>query len=199
MLIVGLTGDVGAGKSTLCMVWREMGALIVNADEIAKRQWDVPEVRRAAEKRWGTGFFVSDKKEMHSKIAAKIFNDALEYKFATKIIHAAVQKEIRRMAAENEGWMVLEIPLLFESGHYQWLDYTVYVTAPLEKRIRRNAARGWDESEIARRESWFMPREAKLTRADFVLENDGTLDEWKKKGRELGQFFLTKMSSQKER
>lgn len=195
MLTVGLTGDVGAGKSTISIVWREMGALIANADEIAKKQWDVPEVRRAAEERWGVGFLDCDKKEMHSKIAAKIFADAEEYKFATKIIHAAVQRELKLMVTENKGWLVLEIPLLFEGGNYQWLDYVVYAAAPREKRIERNAARGWDESEIARRESWFLPREEKLARADFVLENNGTLEEWKQKGRELGQFFLSKMAS----
>lgn len=177
-----------------------MGATIVDADAVAKRQWDAPEVRRAAEERWGAGFFDCDKincdkKEMYANIAAKIFNDAEEYKFATEIIHKAMQKEILRIVAESCGWLVLEIPLLFESGHYQWLDYVVYATAPREKRIERNAARGWDEEEIARREIWFMPREEKLSRSDFVLENNGTAEEWESKGRKLGRFFLEKMSS----
>lgn len=194
ILTVGLTGDVGAGKSTISRVWREMGALTVDADELAKRQWDAPEVRRAAEERWGAGFFAGDKREIYSKIAAKIFNDAEEYKFASKIIHKAVYEEILRVAGTNEGWLVLEIPLLFESGHYDWLDYIVYAAAPREKRIERNACRGWDENEMARREAWFMSRDEKISRSDFVLENDGTLEEWETKGRELGRLFLDRMA-----
>lgn len=166
----------------------------MDADELAKRQWDAPEVRRAAEARWGEGFFVGDKREMYSKIAAKIFNDAEEYKFASKIIHKAVYEEIRRVAASHDGWLVLEIPLLFESGHYDWLDYIVYAAAPREKRVERNACRGWDEKEMARREAWFMPRDEKISRSDFVLENSGTMEEWEAKGRELGRLFLDRMA-----
>lgn len=172
-----------------------MGALTVDADEAAKRQWDAPEVRRAAERRWGDGFFSCDKREMYSKIAAKIFNDAEEYKFAAKIIHKAVYEELLSVAAANDGWLVLEIPLLFESGHYDWLDYIVYAAAARKKRIERNAGRGWDENEMARREAWFMSRDEKISRSDFVLENDGTMEEWEAKGRELGRLFLNKMAS----
>lgn len=194
ILTIGLTGDVGAGKSTLSRVWREMGALIVDADEVAKRQWDVPEVRCMAEERWGAGFFVHDKREMYSKIAAKIFSDAEEYKFAAKIIHEAVYEEILRVVAANDGWLVLEIPLLFESGHYDWLDYVVYVASARGKRVERNACRGWDEREMARREAWFMSRDEKISRSDFVLENDGTIEEWETKGRALGRLFLNRMA-----
>lgn len=167
-----------------------MGALTVDADEVAKRQWDEPEVRRAAEERWGAGFFAGDKREMYARIAAKIFNDAEEYKFAAKIIHKAVYKELLRVVAANDGWLVLEIPLLFESGHYEWLDCVVYAAAPREKRVARNARRGWDENEMARREAWFMSRDEKMSRSDFVLENNGTVEEWEAKGRELGRLFL---------
>ena len=57
MSIIGLTGDVGAGKSTLCSVWREMGARVIDADTVARSMWDRADVRAEAEKRWGAGFF----------------------------------------------------------------------------------------------------------------------------------------------
>lgn len=193
ILTVGLTGDVGAGKSTLAGLWREMGALVLDADKIAKEQWQSPEVRREASSRWGTDFFSGGQKDIYAKIAGKIFSDEDEYEFATKLIHAATRSEIKHTLASARGWVVLEIPLLFESGGYDWLDWVVYAAAPLARRVARNASRGWDEAEVARRERWFMPREEKMRRASFVLENDGTFAEWEKKGRELGEFFLKQL------
>lgn len=193
ILTVGLTGDVGAGKSTLIHVWREMGAWVIDADEVAKRQWNDSDIRAEASSRWGAGFFDGEPKEVYAKIAARIFSDETEYKFATKLIHGETFKEIKNMMASSHGWVVIEIPLLFESGHYDWLDYIVYAAAPREKRIAMNHARGWDEEEIARRERWFMPRDEKMRLADAVLENNGTVGEWEEKGKKLGGFFLEKM------
>lgn len=172
-----------------------MGALVVDADAVAKKQWDDPDVRCRAAVRWGADFFIGDKKDIYTKIAARIFGNEAEYKFATELIHEATFKEIKRIIAQSSGWVALEIPLLFESGHYQWLDYIVYASATYEKRVERNRSRGWDEKEMTRRENWFMPREEKISRSDFVLENDGTIEEWEGKGRLLGQFFLEQIKN----
>ena len=99
MSIIGLTGDVGAGKSTLCSVWREMGARVIDADTVARSMWDRPEVRAEAEKRWGAGFFDEpDHKTLWAKIAAKIFDDAEEYKFASALIHRRTGEELKKLA-----------------------------------------------------------------------------------------------------
>lgn len=191
ILTVGLTGDVGAGKSTLSQIWREMGALIIDADDVAKNQWEDPYVRRLASLRWGEDFFTGEKRYVYMKISAIIFSNEKEYKFATQLIHEATFKDIERILDETDaGWVVLEIPLLYESGHYEWLDYVVYASAPLEKRIQRNRARGWDAKELERRERWLLPREIKIAHADFIIENNGTLDEWEEKARGLGDIFL---------
>lgn len=170
-----------------------MGAQVIDADEIAKEQWNDPRVRLEATSRWGENFFSGEPKEVYAKIAAKIFSDEAEYKFASKLIHDATFREIKHILAGSHGWIVVEIPLLFESSRYDWLDYIVYVSAPSEKRAAINIVRGWDEKEIARRERWLMPRDIKMRLAGFVAENNGTLEEWEKKGRELGHFFMKKM------
>ena len=188
MSIIGLTGDVGAGKSTLCSVWRDMGATVLDADEVARSMWDRADVRAEAEARWGAGFFDEpDKKTLWAKIAAKIFNDKTEYKFASELIHARTGEELKRAAKSASGWVVVEIPLLYESGRYDWLDYVVYATAPFDKRVARNAKRNWDAKEISHREDKLLPSEEKAAKADFVLVNDGTEAEWKEKARELGE------------
>lgn len=188
MSIIGLTGDVGAGKSTLCSVWREMGAHVIDADTVARAMWDMPDVRSEAEKRWGEGFFNEpDHKKLWAKIAAKIFNDEKEYEFSSGLIHRRTGEQLRKEAREAGGWVIVEIPLLYETGHNEWLDYVVYASAPFEKRVARNAKRNWNAEEVSRRETKLLPSAEKMRKADFVLVNDGTEEEWKEKARVLGE------------
>ena len=185
MPTVGLTGDVGAGKSTLCKEWAAMGAHIIDADSVARALWDDPGIRREAEKRWGAGFFDAPHKELWAKIAAKIVADAEEYRFASRLIHNNTMETIKKMAAGADGWVVAEIPLLYEGGHEGWLDCVVYAAAPFEKRVERNAKRRWNAEEVSRRENRLLPSGEKMARADFVLVNDGTEEEWRQKARGL--------------
>ena len=71
----------------------------------------------------------------------------------------------------------------------------VFVSASAEKRVERNALRGWDAAEIKRRESRLMPRDEKIRKSDWVLENSGSKEEWETKARELGKIFLEKERS----
>ncbi len=195
MLTVGLTGDVGAGKSTLAKVWEEMGATVINADKIAREMWKLPDIREKASERWGRDFFEAELGSVFAKIAAKIFSDEKEYMFVSDLIHPATISAIENSVRSSDGWIVVEIPLLFECGRPNWMDYVVYVSAPVEKRSERNMSRGWDENEIKRRESRLMPREVKMAMSDWVLENTGSKEEWETKARDLGKVFLDKERS----
>ncbi len=190
MLTIGLTGDVGAGKSTLCRVWNAMGATVFNADTIAREMWKLPEIQKKAEERWGAGFFDGEWKTVLAKIASKIFSDDDEYIFASELLHCPTMEELKRLVNKSSGWVVIEIPLLYECGLPDWIDGVVYAAASLEKRMERNKVRGWDETEIRRRDRKLLPRAEKLCRADWVIENTGTLEEWEKKARELGRIFI---------
>ena len=192
MLTVGLTGDVGAGKSTLSRVWEEMGATIIDADRVARDMWIFPDVQKKAAERWGSDFFEGDQKSVFAKIAAKIFSEEEEYEFVSGLLHPATIAAIEDIVRNAEGWVVVEIPLLFECGRPEWMDLVVFVSATPEKRVERNASRGWDAAEIKRRESRLMPRDEKIKRSDWVLENSGTKEEWEAKARELGNIFLEK-------
>lgn len=195
MLTVGLTGDVGAGKSTLARVWEEMGATVIDADRVARDMWKDPDVQRKAAERWGSDFFDGDQAAIFSRIAEKIFSDEDEYGFVSDLIHPAAIAAIEETVRNSEGWVVVEIPLLFEFGRPEWMDYVVYASASVEKRTERNATRGWDENEIKRRESRLMPRCEKMAMSDWVLENSGSKEEWESKAKELGKIFLEKESA----
>ena len=195
MLTVGLTGDVGAGKSTLSRVWEEMGATVIDADRVARDMWKLPDVQKKASERWGSDFFEGDLKSVFAKIAAKIFSEEEEYEFVSDLLHPATIAAIEKLVKDAKGWVVVEIPLLFECGRPEWMDFVVFVSATPEMRAERNASRGWDASEIKRRESRLMPRDEKIRKSDWVLENSGSKEEWETKARELGKIFLEKERS----
>lgn len=185
MPIVGLTGDVGAGKSTLCSELAACGACIIDADSVARALWDDPDIRRAAEERWGKGFFDVPRKEMYARIAAKIFGNDAEYDFASKLLHKKTMENIVSQAESAGGTVVAEIPLLYEGGYEKLVDFVVYAACGFEERVGRNAKRSWNAEEIARREAHLLPRGEKIARADLVLVNDGSEEEWRKKARGL--------------
>lgn len=193
MLTVGLTGDVGAGKSTLCRVFSAMGANVLDADTVARDMWCRRDVQKEAELRWGGDFFKGEWKQVLAKIANKIFSSEEEYKFASSLLHSATMSELKNMAALSSADLtIVEIPLLYEYGIPDWIDEVIYVAAPLEKRVERNAARNWNQSEILRREAKLMPREEKIRRANWFVENTGTAVEWEAKARELCGTLLAK-------
>ena len=198
MLTIGLTGDVGAGKSTLCKTWREMGAEIIDSDTIARDMWLLPAVQKKAEKRWGKNFFDSDVKEVYARIADKIFSDNAEYEFAGKLLCAPTMKEIEKRLKKipENGWAVVEIPLLYEHGSEKMFDMVVYAAATLKKRTERNTARSWTRGELKRRQAKLMPRKEKMERADLLLRNSGTEEEWRAKAEKAGRKFIRLAAAQ---
>lgn len=179
MLVSAVTGDVGAGKSTLTAFWTKAGASVINADEIVRALWNHPDIITAATARWGSGIVDGGGAVIPSRVAARAFGDEVEYRWLCDLLHPLVRIEMEQRTASLDGWVVAEIPLLFESASPWWVDVSVYVTAPEEFRAVRNSVRGWGDDEIARRESFLLPPEEKKRRASFVLENSGTLDDFR--------------------
>lgn len=167
-----------------------MGANIVNADEIAKEQWACPEVARIARARWGDGIYRPDGRPDYANIAERAFANEAEHRFTNDLIHPRTRAEMTRRVNALRGWVVAEIPLLFEAGVHDWVDHIVFAAAPLDARTARNAARNWDEREILRREKNLLPSAEKQKKSDLVLSNDGGLAAWEARARELGAHFL---------
>jgi len=196
LFVVGLTGDIGAGKSTLIKIWHGLGAHVLDADAAAKRMWQNPDICAEAAERWGDDILEGGGVNF-AKIAEKAFADEKEYRYMIGLIHPGTRAQLTREVSALRGWVAAEIPLLFESGGHDWLDCVVYVTAPEEARVARNRARGWSGGEIARRERYLLSSEEKQASADIALRNDGTAEQWADTAREIGAAFL-KMASARE-
>jgi dephospho-CoA kinase len=179
MFAAAVTGDVGAGKSTLLGIWASLGATVISADQVAKSQWSKHGVLDTAVRRWGSAVD-RDGAADYAAIARMAFADAEECRFMNALIHPGTMADIRRMVSSSRGLVVVEIPLLFETGDRDWADYIIYVTAPEDARISRNAERGWDAGEIARRERFMIDPAEKKKMSDVTLVNDGNLESWER-------------------
>ena len=188
MFTVAITGDMGSGKSTLARVWKGLGANVVDLDEVAKRQWSQPDVIKEIKSRWGDSIYSDDVPDF-AKIARIIFNNDDEYNFAMTLLYPGTLIDATRIARDLKGWIVLEIPLLFEVGWFDLIDCVICVTSTADLRAARNTVRGWEGDEISRRERFLIGSSKKQAMSDMVLCNVGSLDAWEARARELGDLM----------
>ena len=186
--VLAVTGDVGAGKSTVSKLFASLGGFLIDADRVVAELWRSPEVVAVASERWGKGVLDESGRVVHAAVAKIIFSDRKEYDWTTALLHPRVKREIKdridRLDMAN-SWAVVEIPLLFEAGVAPWVTVKVFVTAAREIRLCRCRVRGWDEAELLRRESFFMDSEKRMGWSDFVVRNDGTLEDLERIVREI--------------
>jgi len=193
MFSVAITGEIGSGKSTLAQIWGRMGANVIDLDSLAKDQWQRPEIMEAVTGRWGQDTYSGDKPDFR-RLATHMFLSAEDYNFAIGLIHPGTMAEVSRVVHNLNGWVVLEIPLLFETGWFDLIDCVVCVTAAEDLRMERAASRGWSENEFSVRERFMIESPKKQALSDIVMSNTGSLEAWEARARELGAL-LRKMSA----
>jgi len=177
MKLVGLTGGIGAGKSTVSARLRERGAVIVDADAITRElQEPGTEVFAAMVARFGDGILAPDGTLDRQAVAAVVFNDPDELVALNSIVHPAVGKEIFRRIQERIGTddvVVLDVPLLGKNGLYQVAGVLV-VDTPIETAVQRLVElRGMDEADARARIANQISREERVAGADMVIDNSG--------------------------
>jgi dephospho-CoA kinase len=178
-LRVGLTGGIGSGKSTVAELWRDRGALIIDADTLA-REVVAPGTDgwRAIAARWPSA--VVDGQLDRKALAGIVFEDDDERLRLNNIVHPRVRALAERIeaGAPPEAIAVHVIPLLFEGDYWRTCDATVLVVAPDDARVDRVVARDrTDPSGVLQRmRAQIDPEEARRL-ATFVIENDGDHDQ----------------------
>jgi dephospho-CoA kinase len=193
MLKIGLTGNIASGKSTVAEVWRSLGANVVDADELARRAVDpgTPAFSAIAAE-WGEEVVEADGGLDRAALRRIVFADPAARERLEAIVHPAVaglREELYREAeARGDAAIVADIPLLFEVGLVDEFDVVVLVDAPEETRLARLVGdRGLDPAEAQRMIAAQMSPALKRARADYVIENDGTLTEVRRRARDVWQ------------
>ena len=193
-LLVGLTGGIGSGKTLAASMFRELGAHIIDAD-ILSRELVCPEQPAWKEivEVFGNEILSADRSVDRAKLADIIFNDKNKKESLESIIHPKVFEEEQRIYEEirskdPHAVVIVDAPLLIESGNYQKMDRTIVVSCDEEIQIRRamEMTRLSREQVDARLRNQ-MSLDEKRKKADWVLENDSTIDSLKLKVESLYQ------------
>jgi dephospho-CoA kinase len=183
MLLVGLTGNIASGKSTVANLLTERGATVIDADELARQAVEPGTPALAAiVARWGPGVLQPDGHLDRAALRAIVFNDPEQLDELNRIVHPDVER--RRLAAveaaraRGDRVVVCDIPLLFEKKMVDRFDLVVLVDAPRPLRLERVVQeRGLDPEEAMAMIAAQMPAELKRARADLVIQNAGTRQE----------------------
>lgn len=187
MLLVGLTGNIASGKSTVAQLLSERGATIIDADVLARRAVERgTSAFDAIVKRWGTSILSPDGHLDRAALRRVVFGDAKELESLNQIVHPEVERlrneRIAEARARGDRVVVCDIPLLFEKKMVGTFDKIVLVDAPRPLRLERLVNdRGLRETEAMDMIAAQMPAELKRARADFVIDNAGTLSELERK------------------
>ena len=181
MAVTAVTGDIGAGKSTVSrLLAQKLSCERLDADNIVSQVWTRSEVKEFFVKRWGSKILDESGNVIKSEVSRIIFTNETEYKFCNKFIHALVMSLLKEESERHEN-IVLEIPLLPEAGKFLWISHVVYVTADFDSRLERcMTQRGWDINELLRRERLLMPQSERISASDYVIYNNGSLAELEK-------------------
>jgi len=199
MIIIGLTGGLGTGKSTVAKMFAQAGAQVIDADALVHEGLHsggscYAKVVRA----FGKG--ILEGKEINRRTLAEIvFSSPLKLKKLTSIIHPIIQKEVQsKIQKLNKNpktrLVVIDAPLLIEAGWHRWVDYLIVVKASTALAVRRAQARGnISRAQILRRMKAQMPVTQKIRMADIVIDNRKHLNETQHQVEKIIQVFRNRI------
>ncbi len=174
-LLVGLTGGIGSGKSTVAKIFQILGIPTYFADDRAK--WlmaNEPELIRSIKSAFGPDSYLKDGSVNRVYLSKEVFSDSEKVKKINSLVHPAVGKDFKTWASQqNSTYVLKEAALIFETESNRDLDYVINVSSPLKVRIARVLMRDSHRSEeqVNQIIDQQMPDEAKNEMADFVIKN----------------------------
>ncbi len=178
MLLVGLTGGIGSGKSTVARMLAARGAVVLDADVLAREAVE-PGTSGfdAVVARFGDDVLGPDGSLDRHALASIVFADDVARVDLEAIVHPAVRRAIAAAVAahaDTDDVVVVDSPLLIETGAHEGFPVVVVVAAAADARVARLVERGMAEADVRARMAAQMPLEEKVAIADVVVDNDGT-------------------------
>ena len=183
MPVIGLVGGIGSGKSTVAKAFADLGCVVSDSDKSGAQALQAPTVVKELVSWWGDEVLDETGRVDRKKVAKIVFQDADTRSKLEGLIHPMIHQDRRQLIekARNDGGIravIVDAPLLYEAGVDSECDAVVFVQTPKRMRVQRvSEGRGWDESELDRREKAQMGLEQKRNRADYVVANGGPIDE----------------------
>ena len=185
MLTLGLVSGIASGKSVVANCFRDLGAVVLDADRAGHAVLREPDVIAALKARWGERILDPSGQVSRREVAKIVFarEDGSERKFLEQLTHPRIQmrlqQELLKVQATNPPprVVVLDAALLFEAGWENLCDKVLFVDAPRDVRLERAVSRGWSAEQFAAREAAQLPVEEKRRRSDLLIRNVRTLED----------------------
>lgn len=183
MLLIGLTGNIASGKTEVAHIWAELGATIVEADQLAREAVRPGSAAlQAIVDRWGAEMRMADGSLNRPALRRIVFGDPDELQALNAIVHPEVKSARDTIVAEARArglpMLVVDVPLLFETGLEKEMDRIVLVEADEDVRMARMVQlRGLSEDEARRMNDAQWPASRKRDQSHYVIENNGSIEE----------------------
>ena len=195
---VGLTGGIGSGKSTVAAIFRRLGVPVIDADQVARSIVE-PGTDALSKLRahFGEGI-LSEGQLNRRRLREIIFEDEVARQWVEALLHPLIKAEIlSRADQQDQAYVVLEIPLLFENGYINLVDRVLVIDIPtqvqIDRVIRRDQVPAGQVESVIRAQ---IPAEIRLNQADDVIENIGDLDQLREQVESLHWRYLEKARTQ---
>ncbi|WP_284652215.1 dephospho-CoA kinase [Flavobacterium terrisoli] len=176
--VIGLTGGIGSGKTTVANYIKSLGIPVYIADEEAKKIMETQEVIELVKNAFGSTV-ISKNKIDREKLAQLVFNHPDKLQKLNDIVHPLVKHDFNVWVNNHENYpfVIKEAAILFESGSYKYCDSIITVTAPLETRLQRVIDRDkTDLKSVLNRMKNQWPEEEKIAKSNYVIHNISTED-----------------------
>ena len=182
--LIGLTGSIASGKSTVLSCFEKLGAQTLSADKLVRELYQKPQVRKRLEEWFGS----ADR----AKVAKAVFSSAMARRKVEQFLHPLVWRLAQeKLAGCTKPWAIFEVPLLFEKSWDERMDMTLLVVADPKTLPARLKERGFSLAAYERRRQIQLPEEEKIRRADVVIYNRGSKQALNAKIKDLYQALNT--------
>ncbi len=179
-LLIGLTGNIATGKSTIANIFKEHGIPVIEADQIGWKLLDRKDIKEHIETICGD--ILKKGRIDRKKLGKVVFSNKEKLHLLNAIIHPPLLKELKlTMANSKERFLVVNAALIFEWGIEGWFDKILLVTSPDEQQIMRLTSKQLTRKQAIQRMQAQMPDKDKIERCDFIIENNGSLEELRQK------------------
>jgi dephospho-CoA kinase len=171
--IIGLTGGIGSGKTTIANYFKSFGIPVYIADDEARKIMQSVEIISAIKNVFGDEVFENEKLN-REELAKIVFNNSEKLEKLNNIVHPAVKKHFEQWLLQHTAapYVIYEAAILFESGSYKNCDLIITVTAPIESRIKRVVERDKTTRELVlKRINAQWTDEQRISKSDFIIEN----------------------------
>jgi dephospho-CoA kinase len=195
--IIGLTGGPGAGKSLVARQFEKQGCAVIDADQLNHEVLTNPDVIQKIVSWWGEQVLLSDGKLDRGAIGWIVFEDPTQLNQLTELVHPLIAEREQELLSFYQGdpklsAVILDVPLLFESGQDKWCDAVVFVACEEEiRRKRLKTKRGWEPEKAQKIENLQLGVNVKAQKADYIIRNNSSVSEIAVQVKELLPKILT--------